>query len=411
MFSSLEQLCYKSCFHVVLILLFPVFFSSNTISQEVNNEELESKLIELSVNFKEYQRKIFSENDEQSIDQLKEQMDQSVQKFSDLYGAALPVVETFKDTIQAYYSICRNNSPEFRKQNLVLFNDLSNIETLAKEQGQSIYPDSEVLEKILQFGNCSFLARTQNEVEFLNSELLLLQIPVYAILGMWEEKIRLRNRIIDAKSHYIRFDKDTDAYYSFMLASQIQTEDYDLEQTVNIIQELLSYYDKYGQFETFRDEYAIWKCNLALSYLRKGKIREGGEIILQIRYVYDDLNPLAPKEISREYLEAVYLVCKFYTELGIHFEEWQLALNWLEDSHKILPDIHTIVPQAVAYEYYYRKRAEILKHLGNEEEAKEALAEAEKIADNLEKCRITIREAIRMNDAENTESKSENDKH
>jgi len=93
---------------------------------------------------------------------------------------------------------------------------------------------------------------------------------------------------------------------------------------------------------------------------------------------------LAPKAVSREYVEAVYLVCKFYAEAGIQLEEWPLALDWLENSQKFLPYLITIVPQAVAHEYYYRKRAEILKHLGREEEAKEALAEAEKIADNLE---------------------------
>ena len=43
---------------------------------------------------------------------------------------------------------------------------------------------------------------------------------------------------------------------------------------------------------------------------------------------------------------------------------------------------------------YFFTTPEILEHFGNEEEAKEALTEAEKIADNLEKCRNVIREAI-----------------
>ena len=361
---------------------------------------MDSKLIEFSHNVTEYQIKILSESNGQNIDLLKKQMDQSVNEISHLIGSVTPLIESYKDYIQAYYNICNKTPPELREKNITLLNDFSVIESLLKEQAQSIYPDVEVIKKIWQVGNRSFYASSQSEVDFLNTTFLSVHEAVYLILDMSKENADIQNRIYSVKSHYIRFDENTDANYQMrsIQLRKLLAEEFDLEQVINKTQNLISYYEKYGQFRTFCERADIWKCRLALAYLTKGEIREGGKIILKIRYYFDDFNPQAQEENTRERLFICYLICKFYAEAGVQLKEYQLALDWLEDMQKFFP--YTRQPQAIGYEYYYRTKADILKNLGREEEAKASQVEAEKIAANLEKCRNAIREAIHKNEAE-----------
>ena len=396
MFSFLEFFLRKHTFYLFLTLIITNFFSSVSFSQNMKNDELDSKLVEFSRNFDEYKIKMLSESDGQNIVLLKKQMDQSVDEISHLIDTAPPLKESYKDYIQAYYDICSKIPPELREKNGILLNDFSVIENLLKEQAQSIYPDVEVIKDIWQVGNRSFYASSQSDVDFLNSSFLSAHATVCAILDMSKEIMDIKNRTYSAKSHYIRFDENTDEYYrmrSIQLRESL-AEEFDLEQVINEAQELISYYEKYEQF--FCERADIWKCMLALAYLKKGEIREGGKIIMKIRqFYYDDFNPQAPDN-THERIYVCFLICKFYAEAGLQLKEYPLALEWLEDTQQLLP--HTQMPQAVGYEYYYRTKAEILKNLGREEEAKASQAEAEKIAANLEKCRNAIREAIQKNE-------------
>jgi hypothetical protein len=370
--------------------IFSLIGSQGLLSQE-NSQEKQSKLFELIICLQQNNLELLKVDSRNDIDQTKAQIDHAINNLSLLLGIDDSMVKMIKSDTEAVYHAAVKMTPEITEKNANILSDFGLYKFTAREQLQSIYPDADIMLMLWKYYHQPLYAMMPAEVDFLNAVFMSEMIHVFRILDMHDEYAEyLKNWRLTRASVLGELDVYS---HQIILAREVNNElsgDFILEQVVPKLQLLISEQGKYEQFEFYRNSRAILQCRLALAYLAKGEAEKGAVIIEDIRKEFDNFDPRIMN--TPEHMAVYYLFCKFYVETAILLQDYQSALEWLDDSQLGLP--LTREPQAIGHEYYYRKRADILKHLGREDEAKEAQAEAEKIADNLEKCRIVIREAM-----------------